>query len=192
MIQWPRPLTSKTQQAVWLNKLLNGAKACENLSSPNTLYTQTPKGTYNKPKAGGGSAASPPGKIQRCKINSILSDHLVCGVLNDEGAPTGDTLRVARPSKLRGNQTRSKPFGAGSVNEEIREPYAVNDEIDAIQPEGGTDVADPINVGDFLTWMDANVDGRNWLPAYTSVCVKVAGVEKQMIVAGGPPFTPPP
>lgn len=84
---------------------------------------------------------------QRYKITAVNTDYLTCRTY--DGSTTGGTdIYVAYPDELRGS--------APITNAEIRKPYAVNDEIWAIEPDGGTGQATATD------WIDINCDARKW------------------------------
>jgi hypothetical protein len=68
--------------------------------------------------------------------------------------------------------------------ENVSPAYAINDEIWAIKPEGGTGIfVDSVE----LEWIDANVDGRHYRFPRRAVEVCVAGVARNMIIYGSAP-----
>lgn len=186
-IDFPPELRGTHKFVHWCNRLLRAAKANRHLMGAHTEITETPNGIHRRDSGSGKAKAA--SRIQRCKITQISSDYLLCVTLNSSGQSTGELLRVARPPKLRGSQTRTLTLEEGpplgTVDEEIRPSYAINDEIDAGKPDGKTNV--PFE-GQPLEWIDLNVDGRAWHTIRRKVCVRVGGIDRQMYVEGGPPF----
>lgn len=166
----------------------------------------------------GGKGGDPTG-CKRCKITSITptgtnsANYLTTQEYNPDGYTVSATvLKVAIPYFLRastyeslslggfnyvksfatGGQIRCSQTGnAGYVVKSFFPPYAVGQDIYAIQPIGKTDVT----VDDILLeWVDANVEGRRLDTAQIDLnyCVDVGGtiVRKKVTVEGGPVFPP--
>lgn len=184
-IPFPAELRGTHKFVKWGNQLLRAAKANRHLMGDHTGLTETPMGMFRISKR---SSAVESTKIKLCKIAEISSDNLRC-IVYSNGIATTEEIRVARPDELRGAQTRTLTLEAGppigTINEEIRRPYVVNDFIYAGDADGGTDV---LFGGQRLEWIDLNVIGRCWHTARIKVCVKVGGVERQIFVEGGPIF----
>ena len=153
----------------------------------------------------------------RMKILEIAADYLRCRTQSADGSvDDGETLiRVAKPAFLRvtgingttrdgwsysvvdpaSERTLTAATAPGitagkQVIEEVRPSYKANDTIYAIQPKGETSVVDPDNSAAKLTWLDSNVDGRNWFHRriMLDVCVLVNNLptQKTVVFSAGP------
>lgn len=162
----------------------------------------------------------PGSRVQRFRVDQQYDDYLGCRKVTEDGIPDDadvNIYNVAKPLHLRkSTQTQvNYPFSqlgypfsvlypnqdggavrhltaanAGQPNRYIKEivwPLYANDDIYAAEAEEKTGV---IVNGTRLTWIDLNVDGRQYRPTYTriAVCVLENGqnVTKYMYVAGGP------
>lgn len=186
-IAFPPPVGGNSRHAAWLNRLLNAAKANRHLMSKGSRLTETPLGTFRLSKdeeGGGGGDIS----VARFKITSLAQSYVIARQYTPNGAtftldPDTELMRIAKPVEYRGPAERTITTLGGTIEEEIRPAYAVDEEIFAVhEPEGGTGLeSDGVYWQEFLPW-------RAWATKYRVVCVRVAGVERQMVVAGGPPF----
>ena len=92
---------------------------------------------------------------RRFRVKSEQTDHLVCRTYDGTDEGTTD-VNVAKPPNLRGH-IASRP--AGGETEDIFPAYAVNGDIWADLPAGGTGVA---LAGVPVVWLDKNNDARGW------------------------------
>lgn len=166
------------------------------------------------------AATEPGSTVERFRITALQDDWMTCRRLKEDGNVDEDDTteyKVAKPRELRvstqngatisalgfgfvvsfptadyGNTRRLTVPAAGTtparyVDEILLPAYGIGSEIYATEPEDKTGVL----VNDVrLTWLDLNVDARQYRPKFTrvAVCVTENGqtVTKYMFVAGGP------
>lgn len=161
---------------------------------------------------GGGGAAG--GKVQRMRISAEGDDTLTCQKVASDGTVIAGSFTVAKPPTLRlsfwNNQTfglwrysgtknsRSKIYAGTAVpgglqpgdnlTENLEPSYTAGMDIYASEAEGATSIA--AGAGVFVTWIDLNVDSREFKATQERVdmCRVVNGVSTQykMVVEGGP------
>lgn len=153
-------------------------------------------------------ASSPTAVVQLYKITNIVNvDYLVCRTW--DGTTLGsEDVNVAKPYHL-----RRGPFHGQTINgvtytyitaqrrtlthttltpatatseEFVTPPYAVNDQILAVEPQGGPTGGSVTSSLSGATWEDINNAGRIWLPPYVVLEVCINGLARKMVFRAGP------
>lgn len=200
----PAILVSATRKASWLNRIRAFCKSLTPLPSASITFRRTPDGTIYEVKqvAAPGSGAT----VKQFKITSIAnSDYLVCRTW--DGTTLGDAdVNVAKPYTLRQGPFHGKTLNgiaysyltsqrrslthatlASATSEEVvTPPYAVDDQILAVEPKGGPTGGYVTSSLAAATWEDTNSLGRVWLPPYVVLEVCINGVARKMVFRAGP------
>lgn len=175
--------------------------------STGTRTAYTTQGVFvssdeQEPQGASGSAA------KLYKITSITNnDYLVCRTW--DGTTLGSTdVNVAKPYTLRRGPFHGQTISGvtysyitaqrrtlthttlipatASSEEFVTPPYAVNDQILAVEPVGGPTGGTVTSSLAAATWEDINSMGRVWLPPYVVLEVCVNGVARKMVFRAGP------
>jgi chitodextrinase len=165
-------------------------RAVDSNSTPGMLTSRGPNGVGRKP-AWRPSRITAGGTVTRYKIVSVQTNYLTCNPYDASGTvDTWETVYVAKPPALRdADGERNRTVGSSTVVEEIRTNYAANDDIYAIESSVPTGVVD--GSSESVTWLDMNVDARNWQPKFVEIEGCVESVDKRRMAVVGTVYDPP-